>query len=113
MNPQVRTGLTHAGTALGGAIAAISFASSHSVDLYAIVDQINVVIKDITQLVAIATPFLTAAYGIYKTTLGQRLKDMEKPDSGVKGVVVSDPKLAATLGDKVTTSAAQLPKEAQ
>lgn len=113
MNPQVRTGLTHFGTAMGGAIAAISFASSHSVDLYAIMDQINVVVKDVTQLIALVMPIATAAYGIYRTTLKARLTDLEKPGSGVEGVVVSDPKLAATLGAKIQTSAAALPKDAQ
>lgn len=112
MNPQVRTGVTHLGTALGGAIAAISFMSSHSVDLYAIVDQVNVVIKAITQLVAIVTPFVTAAYGIYRTTTKARLEDLAKnPD--IKGIVTTQAIAASIPSAKVMSTAAELPKEAQ
>lgn len=76
MNPQVRTGVTHVGTALGGAIAAIGFMSSHSVDLYAMWDQLNVIIAAITKFVAMVTPFVTGAYGIYKASTKQKLKDI-------------------------------------
>jgi len=113
VNPQVRTGVTHFGTYLGGVVSAIAFLSSHNVDIYAVVDQINVVVKDVTQLLALVMPLATGAYGIYRTTLKARLSDLTKPGSGVEGVVVSDPKIAAAMGDKVATSAAQLPKEAQ
>lgn len=81
MNPQVRTGLTHVGSALGGGVAVIMFASSHSVDIYAIIDQINVVIQDVVKLVGLATPLATAAYGIYHASTKAKLKD-----------VIADPK---------------------
>lgn len=76
MTPQVRTGLTHAGTAMGGAVAAIAFMASNSVDLYAAFNQLNVVIADITKLVAIITPFVTAAFGIYKASTSQKMADV-------------------------------------
>lgn len=76
MNPQVRTGLTHAGTALGGVMAGVAFVSTKGVDLYAIWDQLNVVIADITKLLAIATPVATAAYGVYKSSTKEKLKDI-------------------------------------
>lgn len=81
VTPQVRTGLTHAGTALGGAVAAIGFMSSHSVDVYAVWDQLNTVLADVTKLVALVSPLATAAYGIYKASTKQKLLD-----------VVADPK---------------------
>jgi len=76
MNPQVRTGVTHLGTAMGGAVAAIAFMSSHSVDLYAIWNQLNEVIAEMTKLVAMVTPFATAAYGIYKASTKSKILDI-------------------------------------
>lgn len=75
-NAQIRTGLTHAGTALGGAIAAIGFMSSNQVDLYAIWNQLNEVIASVTKLVALITPFATGAYGVYKASTAQKMKDI-------------------------------------
>ena len=90
MNPQVRTGLTHFGTALGGAIAAIGFMSSHGVDLYAIWDQLNVVVAAVTKLVALVTPVATAAYGVYKASTKSKLLDIIK-DPKAPGVAETLP----------------------
>ena len=76
MTPQVRTGLTHVGSAFGGGIAVIMFASSHSVDIYAIVDQINVVVADIVKLAGLVTPLVTAGYGVYKASTKSKLQDI-------------------------------------
>lgn len=85
MTPQVRTGLTHAGTALGGAIAATSFLSSQSVDLYAIWNQLNDVIAGVGKLIALITPVATGAYGVYKASTAQKMKDiMTDPVEAVK-----------------------------
>lgn len=84
MNPKLRTGLTHLSTAIAGAIAAVGFLSSHSVDLYALWDQLNVVVADVTKFVALVTPLATGAYGIYKSTTKQQLTD-----------IAADPKAAA------------------
>ncbi len=81
MNPQVRSGLLNAGSAVGGGIAAIAFMSQHSVDLYAIWNQLNVVVADVTKLVAMVTPFATGAYAVYKATTKSKLED-----------IVADPK---------------------
>lgn len=94
MNPQVRTGLTHAGTALGGAIAAIGFMSSHGVDLYAAWDQLNVVVAAITKLVAMVTPLATGAYGIYKASTAQKSADVAAA-GGV--VILPDQKMADSI----------------
>lgn len=76
MNSQVRTGLLHAGSAIAGAVAATAFLSTHAVDLYAIWDQLNTVVASITKLVALITPLATGAYGVYKSSLGQKLRDV-------------------------------------
>ena len=82
--PQVKTGLTHLGTALGGAIAALSFAASHKVDLYALIDQLNVIVADVTKFVALITPLVTAAYGIYRSSTGVRLTELVQDPKAVE-----------------------------
>lgn len=84
MNPQARTGLTHAGTALGGAVAAVAFLSQHQVDLYALWNQLNDIVAAITKFIALLTPIATGAYGVYKASTKQKLAD-----------IVADPKAAA------------------
>jgi len=94
VNPQVRTGLTHAGTALGGVVAAVGFMSSHSVDLYAVWDQLNSVIAEATKFIAIVTPLVTGAYGVYKASTSQKLKD-----------IVADPKAVQIAQEMPATPA--------
>lgn len=59
----------------------LAFMSSHSVDVYAIWDQLNVVVAQISKLVALITPLATGAYGVYKASTANKLAD-----------VVADPK---------------------
>lgn len=81
MNPQVKTALTHVGTAAGGAIAAVGFLSQHQVDLYAAWNQLNTIVAEVTKFVALVTPLATGAYGVYRSSTTVRLKE-----------VVNDPK---------------------
>ncbi len=74
--PQLRTGLTHAGTAIGSAVAMAAWMSTHKVDLYAIWDQLNGIVTGITTLVATVTPVATALYGVYKASTAQKLADI-------------------------------------
>jgi hypothetical protein len=76
INPRIRTALTHAGTALGGAVAVGTFLSTKHVDLYAIWDQVNSIVAAVTTLIATVTPIATTAYGIYKAGTAQKLKDI-------------------------------------
>lgn len=92
IGPQARTGLTHLGTALGGAAAAATFLATKRVDLYAIWEQFNAVIAAITTLIAAITPIATAAYGVYKASTKQKLVD-----------VVADPKAADIARDMPVT----------
>lgn len=92
MNFQVKTGLAHVGTAVGGAIAAIAFMSSHSVDLYAAWDQLNAVIAAITKFLAVVTPLATGAWGVYKASAKQALPE-----------IIADPKAAAAAAELPVT----------
>src|SRR5882672_5443562 len=73
---QIRTALTHAGTAVGGMVAAVAFMSQHAIDLYAIWDQLNAVVAGITKLIALVTPFVTGAYAVYKASTASKLADI-------------------------------------
>lgn len=113
--PQVRAAATNIGSAFAGAVAAIGFMSSHSVDLYAMWDQLNVVIADITKLVAMAAPIGTAVYAVYNTTIAKRLLDI-KSDPQVKGVVTTaELANSPALKDepKIVATAAELPQAAR
>jgi len=76
MNPKIRTGLTHVGTAVGGGLAATMFLVTKSGDVLAIYDQLNVVVADVMKLFAIAMPIATAAYGVYKATTKSAVADV-------------------------------------
>lgn len=75
ISPQVKTGLTHAGTAVGGAVAAVAFLSQHQVDLYAAWNQLNTIVAEITKFIALVTPLATAAYGIYRSSTTVRMTE--------------------------------------
>jgi hypothetical protein len=111
MTPMVRTGLTHVGTAIGGALAATTFLATKSTDVLAIYDQLNVVVADVTKLIAVVMPIATAAYGVYKATTKNKLADLEE-DPRVKGVIAT-PELSVQLGPKVQPTIAELPPAAK
>lgn len=112
MNPMVRSGALHAASAFAGGIAAVSFAASHSVDLYTIYDQLNTTIADLTKLIGIVTPFASGAYAVYKATTKSKLEDIAK-DPAVKAVITTPAVAAAIPSDKVVTSVAELPPAAK
>jgi hypothetical protein len=111
MNPKLRTALTHLGTAGGAALATAMFLATKGVDLYAIIDQLNVVVAEVTKLVALVTPIATAAYGVWRATTKNKLQDIEA-DPRVKGVITTAG-LAAELGPKVQPSVSELPASAR
>jgi hypothetical protein len=76
MTPRVRTAVTHAGTAFGGALAAAMFLSTRGVDLYAIFNQFNVVVADVVKLIGLVAPLVTTAYGVYKAGTRQKFDDI-------------------------------------
>lgn len=84
ISPQVKTGLTHAGTAVGGAVAAVAFLSQHQVDLYAAWNQLNTIVADVTKFIALVTPLATAAYGIYRSSTSVRLAEVMNDPKAVK-----------------------------
>lgn len=72
---QWRSAGLHLVTFGGGAAAAISFMASHAVDLYAIYDQINVVVREGSKLFAMVAPIASGAYAVYKASTRQKLLD--------------------------------------
>jgi hypothetical protein len=98
MTPMVRTGLTHVGTAMGGALAAIMFLATKSGDVIAIYDQLNVVVADVMKLVAVVTPIATGVYGVYKATIRSKVADLAAApgttvEQGGKVISLRDPEL--------------------
>lgn len=82
--PQVKTALTHAGTAIGGAVAAVAFLAQHQVDMYAAWNQLNAIVAEITKFVALITPLITAAYGIYRSSTGVRMSEVMQDPNAVQ-----------------------------
>ena len=112
MTPMWRTALTHLGTAAGAALATAMFLATQGVDLYRIIDQLNIVVVEVSKLVALVTPIATGAYAVWRSSTKNKLADLEK-DKRIEGVITSDRNLASELGDKVVTSIQQLPPAAK
>ncbi len=108
MNPMLRSGVLHAASAGAGAIAAVSFAASHSVDLYAIYDQLNTVIAAVTKLLGLLVPFVSGAYAVYKATTAQKLIDISR-DPAVKAVITTPELSVAVPSTKVVSSVTAIP----
>lgn len=57
----------HVGSVAAGAVAMLTFTASHSVDVYAIFDQLNATIAAISKLVGMVAPFAAAGAAGYRT----------------------------------------------
>lgn len=99
--PQVRSVGLHAITFVGGIIAAVSFLSSHAVDVYAVYDQLNVVVKDIQALAALAMPLAAGAYEVYRRTTANSIADTKAADPAVKGVITTADAAGIALASKM------------
>jgi hypothetical protein len=106
MNPVVRTIITHVGTASGTALAVALAVASQPQVVYEVVNQVNVVVVEVTKLVALVTPLATLAFGAWKATTKSKIQDLEQ-DKRVQGVVA--PAFAVELGPKVVATAAEVP----
>lgn len=79
----------HGVSVLSGAFAAISFASLHQVDVYAIFDQLNQTIADLTKLFGMLSAIAALAGGAYRTwnekqvPAGERAVDVGAPSKAV------------------------------
>lgn len=112
---QIRAAATNIGSAAAGAIAAVGFMTTHSVDLYAVWNQLNTVVGDITKLVMMLTPLATAGYAVYNTTFKKRMAEMAS-EPQVKGIVTTtEVANSPTLKDepKVVATSAELPPAAK
>lgn len=108
MNPQVRAGLTHAGTAIGGAMAAVYWLSGHTAEIQQLIDQGSVVMKEVMSFIALASPFVTAGISVWNSRGSKKIADA-KAQGVLTAAVVPDPQIAAQFGPEVQTSVHDLP----
>lgn len=94
LSPTVRNAGLHVGTAVSASVATAMWLSTKSVDLYAIMDQVNVVVADVMKLVASITAIVSGAVAVWRSTdkgmavdVKERAKD---PTSALKGVITKD-----------------------
>jgi|SRR5262245_52370806 len=76
MKAQVKTALTHVGTAAGAAVATSMWLATKSVDIYAIIDQLNTVVAETAKLLAMVTPLATGAYAVWKSSTRSKLEEI-------------------------------------
>ena len=81
------------------------FLATKGGDISALISQVNIVVVDVTKLVALAVPLVTAGYAVFRAASTKAKIDDVKGDAKVEGVVVNDQKLANELGPKVVTPA--------
>ncbi len=84
LKPWQKTLISNAIAIPSTVVATISWATTHSVDLYALWKQLNVVVADIGTLITTATPIVLALYGIWRSMPGTRLNEMVKDPETVK-----------------------------
>jgi len=105
MTPVIRTVLLSVGTAGGAALATALFLATRAGDVTALINQINVVVVDITKLVALAVPLISAGYAVFRAASTKGKIEDVKSDVKVEGIIVNDQKLANEMGPKVVTPA--------
>lgn len=105
IDPKLRAAGLHLGTAGASALATAMWLSSHSVDLYGIVDQINAVVADITKLVATVSVFAGGAWQVWKSTQKGLVADVteiaKQPDSPVKAVITENTPAGLALANSI------------
>jgi hypothetical protein len=112
INPQLRSGLTAAATGIGAATSAVMWLSTHSVDIYAIIDKMNTALTQAITLITTLSAIATMAISVWNARPSKKIADAVATGK-VEGVVVNDPALASKLGPEVQTSVQQLPIAAQ
>ena len=105
MTPVIRTILLTVGTGGGAALATALFLATKGGDISALISQVNIVVVDVTKLVALAVPLVTAGYAVFRAASTKaKIQDVQS-DVKIEGVIVTDQKLANELGPKVVTPA--------
>lgn len=84
MKPWVKTLISQAIAIPSTVVATIAWATTHSVDLYALWKQLNVVAADIGTLISTATPLALGVYAIWRSMPGNRLQEMANDPASVK-----------------------------
>lgn len=99
MSAQLRTAFTHVGTALGAVATTTLWLSTHKVDIYALIDQLNTVVTETSRFVTLMIPIATAAYGIFKASSSNKLIDVANDKTMTPAVQAQ----AAALATEVKT----------
>ncbi len=94
--PQVRTLALSSGQFVTGAIAAVAFMSSKSVDLYKAWDQLYQGVQLLAGAWAILAPIAIGAYAVYKSSTQQKLVDVLQ-DPGAVAAAKSLPVTPGTV----------------
>lgn len=94
INPKLRAAGLHVGTAVSASVATAMWLSTKSVDLYALVDQFNAIVADVTKFGASVSLLVSGAIAIWKASdksmavdVNERAKD---PGSALKGVITKN-----------------------
>lgn len=96
------------GGIVAGGVFALSFAASHAVDLYAIVDQVGKTTAEISKLVAMVSPLIPLFIAAWRRRPKYMLNDLAEGGS-IKGAIVP-PELAKEVpSNKVVATMAELP----
>lgn len=106
-NTQIKMILSHGGAIISASLATLLWTASHGVDLYAIVDQVNTVVADVTKLALSVSTFAAAAYGVYRTALKPLLNDVAAQPE-VKGIVTTPAVAMAVPSEKVVATPAEV-----
>lgn len=106
ISPKVRNGLLHVGTAFSASAATAMWLSSHSVDLYAVVDQLNAVIAAVIKLGTTVGALITGAYAVYNSTTKGLVADVaqiaKQPDSPVKAIITENTVEGRKLAESIS-----------
>lgn len=105
IDPKLRSAGLHLGNTAASVLATAMWLSSHSVDLYGIIDQINAVVADIAKLVATISAFAAGAYQVWKSTQKGLVADVteiaKQPDSPVKAVITENTPAGLALASSI------------
>lgn len=74
LGPLARIGLSHLGTAIGASAATALWLATHSIDLYALIGELNEIVTTVGKAVAPMVPFVTGGLAIYQARVPKKHK---------------------------------------
>lgn len=82
----LKTLFNYGGVIVATVIATTGWATTHAVDLYALWNQMNVIVSEIGKFIASATPIVLAIWGIYRSTAEARINEISNNPAEVQKV---------------------------